>query len=212
MVIESKRSTVAYRCPSCGSGVMSAVDTFSLSADMVRLKCDCGNSEMSIVKYGKDKVRFVVPCILCPQPHNYTVSTNLLFGKDLFVLPCPYSDINIAMMGEINHVKAELSRTELELIDLLEKSGLDSFDALHSEQEMSDPQVIEIVTYMIRELDSEGKIKCRCPEGEEGDYEVEFLPEGISITCKKCGAGKLIQTASLIQAYEFLNADLLELE
>ncbi|MBQ9112754.1 MAG: hypothetical protein IJY08_04150 [Clostridia bacterium] len=212
MVLESKQSTVAYRCPSCGSGVMSVVDAFRLSADMVKLKCDCGNSEMVLVKTQDGKVRFTVPCMLCPNPHNFTVSTNLFFGKDLFVLPCPYSDINIAMMGETNHVKAELSRTELELLDLLEKSGIESFEALHGDQYLTDPQVLEIITYMIKELDAEGKIYCRCGEDEEGDYELELFKEGLRISCKKCGASKTVSTESLIEAHEFLNADSLTLE
>jgi hypothetical protein len=217
MVIENKQSTVAYRCPSCGSGVMSVVDIFRLSADMFKLKCDCGKSEMVLVRSKRSgdeasKVRFTVPCMLCPNPHTYTVSANLLFGKDLFVLPCPYSDINIAMMGETDHVKAELSRTELELLDLLEKSGIESFDALHGDQFLTDPQVLEIITYMIKELDAEGKIYCRCPDDEEGEYEVELTKDGLRISCKRCGAAKLISTASLIEAHEFLNADSLTLE
>ncbi len=217
MVIENKQTTVAYRCPSCGSGVMSVVDLFRLSADMLKLKCDCGSSEMVLVrsrdaKEGTSKVRFTVPCMLCPNPHSYTVSTGLLFSKELFVLPCPYSDINIAMMGEMEHVKAELSRTELELIDLLEKSGIDSFDALHSDRFLTDPQVLEIITYMIKELDAEGKIYCRCPEGTEGEYEVELIKEGLKISCRGCGASKIISTSSLIEAHEFLNADSLTLE
>ena len=217
MIIENKQSTVAYRCPSCGSGVMSVVDMFRLSGDMLKLKCDCGKSEMVLVRSknageGGSKVRFTVPCMLCPNPHTYTVSTNLLFGRDLFVLPCPYSDINIAMMGETEHVKAELSRTELELLDLLEKSGIDSFDALHGDRFLTDPQVLEIITYMIKELDAEGKICCRCPDEEEGDYEVELTSEGLKISCKKCGATKTISTASLIEANDFLNADSLTLE
>jgi hypothetical protein len=97
MVLEPKQTTVAYRCPHCGAGVMSAVGLFNLTADMVKLKCSCGESEMSVV-YGKDgKVRFTVPCILCPTPHTFTVSSSLFFGKELFVLPCPYSDINICI-------------------------------------------------------------------------------------------------------------------
>ena len=41
---------------------MSAVGLFALKADMLKLKCECGKSEMSIV-YGKDgKVRLTVPC------------------------------------------------------------------------------------------------------------------------------------------------------
>ena len=191
---------------------MSLVGIFNLSADMLRLKCSCGHSEMTIV-YKKDgQVRFTVPCILCPTPHNFTVSSNIFFGKELFVLPCPYSDINICMMGETNHVKAELSRTELELMDMLEKTGLESFDELHGEQYISDPQVTEIVTYVIKELDAEGNIHCRCENGGEGEYDAEIRQDGIMVTCRKCGASKLIATDSLIRANDFLNADSLELE
>ena len=212
MVLETKKSTVAYRCPVCGGGVMSVVDTFRLSADMVKLKCECGGSEMVMVKTGDGKVRFTVPCMLCPKPHNFTVSTNLFFDKELFVLPCPYSDLNVAMMGESNHVKAELSRTELKLLDMLEESGAQSLDVFHSEQYLTDPQVLEIVSYMIKELDEEGKIYCGCPDGEEGDYELEMTAEGLKVSCRRCGASKTVPTNSLIQANEFLNADSLTLE
>ena len=212
MVLETKKSTVAYRCPACGSGVMSVVDTFRLSADMVKLKCECGGSEMVMVKTGDGKVRFTVPCMLCPKPHNFTVSTNLFFDKELFVLPCPYSDLNVAMMGECNHVKAELSRTELQLLDMLEKSGVESLDVFHSEQYLTDPQVLEIVSYMIKELDEEGKIYCKCDKDGEGDYELEMTAEGLRVSCRKCGASKTVPTNSLIQANEFLNADSLTLE
>ena len=215
MVLETKQTTVAYRCPHCGTGVLSAVDMFRLSADMVKLKCSCGKSEMTMV-YSRDgddaKVRFTVPCMICPSPHNFTVRASVFFGKDLFVLPCPYADINVAMMGEVNHVKAELSRTELELLDFLEKSGLSSFDELQGEQILTDPQITEIITYVIRELDDEGKIRCRCPEGTEGDYELEFTRDGVRVTCKSCGATKTIAADSLISAHEFLNADSLDLE
>ena len=212
MVLESKQTTVAYRCPHCGAGVMSVVGLFQLSADMVKLKCSCGESEATIV-YGKDgNIRFTVPCILCPTPHHFSVKSSLFFGKDLFVLPCPYSDINICMMGEINHVKAELSRTELALLDMLEQSGLSSFDEIRSEQYLSDPQVTEIVTYVIRELDAENKIFCHCPPGEEGEYEAQIGREGITVSCARCHASKTIPTDSLIGAHDFLHTDSLELE
>ena len=212
MVLENKQTTIAYRCPHCGAGVMSAVDIFSLSADMIKLKCSCGESEMTVVYNKNGKVRFTVPCILCPNPHNFTVSTNLFFNKELFVLPCPYSDINICMMGDANYVKAELSRSELELMDMLEKSGLESFDDLRGEQILSDPQVTEIVTYVIAELDEEGRIYCKCDGDAEKEYEAEIRADGVFVRCKCCGASKLIPANSLIDANEFLNADSLELE
>ena len=215
MILEQQKTTVAYRCPECGAGVLSAIDTFSLVGHMVKLKCDCGGSEMTMV-HSRDgegsRVRFSVPCMICPNPHSYTVSSSVFFNDDIFSLPCQLSGINVAMMGDINKVKAELSRSELELIDALEKSGVSGFDALKGEEDMSDPQVTEIITYVIRELDEEGKIKCRCEEGSEREYELEFLAGAIRLSCKKCGASKEISTGSLVQAHDFLNADSLTLE
>ena len=214
MVLESKQTTIAYRCPHCGGGVMSAVSLFHLKGSMIRLKCDCGKSAMEILPMSDGKVQLTVPCMICPNPHRFTVSEKIFFGKDLFSLPCPYSDINICVMGEINHVKAELSRTELQLLDMMEKSGLSDFSALHEEAErtVTDPQVLEIVLFVIRDLDEEGKIKCRCAEGDEREYDAEILPEGVRVTCKKCGATKLLPADSLLDAHEFLNCDSLELE
>ena len=212
MVLESKKTTVAYRCPSCGAGVMSIVDVFQLGADMVKLKCSCGESEMSIVKSRDGKIRFTVPCFLCPKPHLFTLTPSVVFGKDLFVLPCPYADLNIAMMGDTEHVKAELSRSELELLDLLEKSGVHGLDAFRGEDSLTDPQVLEIVTYVIKEMDEEGRIHCHCDPNADREYDAEILSEGVLVTCRRCGASKLIPTNSLISANEFLNADRLDLE
>ena len=215
MVLNSKQTTVAYRCPSCGAGVMSFVDPFLLSADMIKLKCDCGKSEMTVVYSNDGKVRLTVPCIFCPKPHSFVVNSSVFFGKELFVLPCPYSDINIAMTGETNNVKAELARTELELLDILEKSGIESFEALRGEEQeqvFSDPQIFDIIMFVINDLDAEGKIYCKCEEQGEGDYEVEVLDDGIKVSCKKCGASRVIPTDGLLAANAFLNADALYLE
>lgn len=213
MVLESKQTTVAYRCPHCGAGVMSAVGLFSLSADMMKLKCDCGESEMTVVYSNDGKVRLTVPCIFCPSPHNFVVSSSVFFGKDLFVLPCPYSDINICMIGDVNKVKAELARTELELLDMLEKSGVENFDALHGNNDtLTDPQIFDIIMFVINDLDAEGKIYCRCANHGEGEYEAEVLENGIKVSCKKCGASRIIPTDTLLTANAFLNADSLYLE
>lgn len=244
MIIEPKRTAVAYRCPDCGTGVMSAVDVFNLAADRVRLKCsdpecptvknksaDGPNGHLDIVAV-KDaeggKVRLCVPCIFCGKPHTFTVNTSLFFGKDLFLLSCPYSGINICFIGDLDHVKAELARSELELLDMLEEHGISDirdFDA--DEAALPDPQVYEIVMFVIRDLEAEGKIFCRCKaRGEEeqeadafafdgeqdSDYSAEITENGVLVRCRKCGAEKLIATDSLIRAHDFLNCDSLTLE
>ena len=74
MVLDIKQTTVAYRCSHCGAGVMSMVGVFSLSGEMFKLKCSCGESEMTMVRTSDGKIRFSVPCFLCPKPHTYTVN------------------------------------------------------------------------------------------------------------------------------------------
>ena len=201
MVLEPKSTTVAYRCPHCGVGVISVIGMMDLGADMLKLKCECGKSEL-VVSFTKDGlVRLSVPCILCPKPHTFTVRRSLFLEKEMFAIPCPYSDINVCMIGETNQV-----------------NGIESFDAFHREEEqeeLPDPEIRDIVVFVIRELDAEGKIFCRCPareEGEEGNYDIEFAADHLRITCRDCGASKTSSTDSYLAAHAFLNTDELRLE
>ena len=218
MVLEPKNTTVGYRCPHCGTGVLSVVGMLSLGADMIKLKCDCGKSELTVVFTKDGQVRLSVPCLLCPNPHIYTVRKSLFFEKELFCLPCAYSDINVCVIGEANRVKAELSRTELELLQILEENGVENFSAfreLASEEELPDPEIRDIVMFVIEELDADGKIICRCPprsEGTEGNYDVEINADHIKISCLDCGASRVIPTDSYLAAHAFLNSDSLTLE
>ncbi len=236
MILEAKQTTIAYRCPHCGEGVISAVGMFSLNADMVKLKCPCGKSELEAVYTNDGKVRLKVPCLICPSGHSYTVSKSLFFGRDIFLLPCPVSDIDIGFIGELDRVKFELSRTELELLNILEEAGIDSFSSLHEEKQelFSDPQIAEIVMFVIRDLEAEGKIyckcnpapekcecggECRCHKEHEGDreqpehvYDAELCEDGILVSCPDCGASRLIPTDGLLSAHAFLNCDALYLE
>lgn len=214
MILDAKQTTVAYRCPKCGGGIMSAVNMFALSADMVKLKCACGESEMTAVSSSDGRVRLKVPCILCGKPHNFTINQSLFFGKELFSMSCPYSDINIACIGEINQVKAELARGELELLDLMEQSGVQNLDSLQDDEAaLPDPQVLEIVMFVINDLDAEGKIFCKCDPSDNGrQYDAEVREDGVLVSCRKCGASRLIPTDSCLGAHAFLNADSLHLE
>ena len=211
MVLKEKQTIVAYRCPHCGMGVLSAVSAFSFGGDMLKLKCECGQSEMTVVNSKDGKLRLTVPCLFCPTPHNFTVNSTMFFGKDLFVIPCPYSGVNICFLGELSEVRRELDRTELELLDMIGEENLAKLSASENEDILTDPQIFDIIMFVIRELDAENKIFCRCEPGT-GDYEVEITDEGIRITCKNCAATQLIPTDSLLGAHAFLHCDSLHLE
>ena len=122
-------------------------------------------------------------------------------------------------------VKAELARTELELLDMLEENGISDFKSLHGDEEdLPDAQVLDVISYIVGELDAEGRIFCKCyPEGrepladgvldrEDSEYDVAVSDEGIEVSCAKCGAKRVIPTDSMLTAHAFLNSDFLKLE
>lgn len=216
MVIKTKQTTIAYRCRKCGAGILSAVSIFALKGDMLKLKCDCGGSEITIVHTKDNKIRLSVPCVFCPKPHNYTVSPSVFFGKEVFILSCPYTDLDICFMGETNEVKAALAKSELELIKILEDSGISSFDALHNlnNDEISDSHTLDIVLFVLKELQEEHKIFCNCEDVEEGfgDYSIEVLEDGVLVRCSRCGASKVVPTDSFTVAEPYIHSDNLILE
>ncbi len=214
MVLDAKQTTLAYRCPACGAGIMSAVNVFSLSADMIKLKCTCQKSELTAVLSSDGRVRLTVPCLICAKPHSFTLSSTVFFNKELFTLSCPYSDLDLAFLGETNTVKAALAESELELLRLLEESGVKDLSQLQSEEgTLTDPQILEIVMFVINDMDAEGKIHCKCDPSENGrQYDADIRDDGVLVTCRKCGASRLIPTDSSMSAHSFLNADALYLE
>ena len=211
MVLNQKETTVAYLCPECGSTVMSLVGIFTLTADMIRLKCPCGQSEMEIV-YTKDKkVRLNVPCFLCSTPHSYLISSQMFFDRDLFTLPCSYSGVDVCFIGKYDKVEQAMKDSEEELIEMLGDTSIEELSDHRGENsELTDPQVLDIVMYVIHELSDEGQIHCSCPDG--GEYEVDIQDEYLTIRCKQCGDSKDIPTNSLTAATDFLGCDHLDLE
>ena len=210
MVIEPKHTTIAYRCPTCGKGVLGSVGLFHLHGDMIKLKCECGGSELTATKTGDGKIRLTVPCIMCPKPHNFTVSETIFFGRDLFMLQCPYSDVNIGFLGEEEKVSEGLHNTELELLDMLGEENIEKLGNIENTP-FTDPQIFDIIMFVIHDLEAEGKISCKCEDGA-CDPGVEVLDDGIKVFCKKCGASQIIPTDSLLGAHAFLNCDKLNLE
>lgn len=214
MVLEKKQTTVAYRCPKCGVGIMSFVDAFKLNADMIKLKCDCKGSDLTIQKESDGKIRLSVPCIFCPKPHSYLLNPTIFYGKDNFYLSCPYTDFNIGFIGEVNHVKADLAKTELELLDIMEKSGIKDFSPFQeaNEDELPDPEIQSIVRFVVGELEADGKIHCKCKDSYEGKYETIITNDGILVKCKDCGCERLVPTDNYLGAHTFLYTDDLYLE
>ncbi|MGN1095214.1 MAG: hypothetical protein ACI4QR_02375, partial [Eubacteriales bacterium] len=115
MILEPKQTTIAYRCPACGSSVISVTGVFALSGDMIKLKCSCGGSELTIKNTADGKVRLTVPCLFCSNPHSFVVSKNILFGREIFMFPCAYSGIDVCFSGSKGAVMKALEESDKEI-------------------------------------------------------------------------------------------------
>ena len=211
MIIEPKKTTLAYRCPSCGGVPTSVVGIFSLNAELFKLKCDCGNSHMTIQKTNDDKFRLTVPCVSCPQPHDYVISKNVFFNSDCFIIPCSLCGVDICFIGTEDSVSSSVKHSNEEIAKMLGDYAIEQLKTKDSELNVVDPQIMEVVRFVITDLHEEGKIYCNC-ENNDGDIVVDIMNDFVSINCKKCGAKKIVPADSTLAAHDLLNIDSITLK
>ena len=123
MIINSRETCIAYRCPYCGSGIKSMVGVFALSGAMKKLKCSCSASELTVNQTNDGKLRITVPCLLCGGEHSFAISSQLFWKKELFVYPCPMTAMELVFIGTEKAVSEALDRSEKELLDMLKEMG-----------------------------------------------------------------------------------------
>ena len=221
MILNSKETTVAYRCPKCGKMVFSVIGVFTLSGDMFKLKCGCGESEL-LIQYTNDrKVRLTVPCIVCSTPHMYLISSKTFFDGDVFHLSCPYSGVDNCLVGEHEAVIEAAKEADEAFIRLLNESGIGSFEEFitakeaddeNQSEKYADPEMQSIVHFMLCELEDEEHITCKC--GHHGHYEFKFVGnnlDNVLIYCTECSASVSIPLTDPVAANAFLHIDELRL-
>lgn len=213
MVLNPGQTHVAYRCPECGTTIFGFVGKFALAAGMLRLKCSCGKSAMDISVTQDKKVRLSVPCLFCKQNHSYVVSDTIFFGRDIFLLNCPYSNMDICFIGEKEKCDAEIQRTGNELERLLADLEAENLSDIQpqdvdEEEVLPDPTVYDAMRFLVKELEYDGKISCPCGDGE---YDLRFCKEGIQVFCAKCGATYTFDTRAEAASEDYLSLDSIKL-
>ena len=208
MILKGKQTNVAYRCPGCGYAIFGLVGAFSVSAGMLKLKCQCGDSQMILQFTSDKKVRVTVPCLFCGTDHQFTVSQSLFFERDIFALNCPYTNMDICYIGEKEKIDAALEKSAKELEMLFSQVTEMADDEIKAEQILPDAQIYDILRLVVKELEAEQKIECPC---QTGPYELDITSDGIRVYCTECGASYLFPADSVASAEAFLHADSLHL-
>ena len=229
MVLKNTESTIAYRCPHCGAGILAMVGVFALSGDMIKLKCDCGHSELLIQKCGDGKIRLTVPCMFCPKPHQFVLSHAAFFDEEIYAVPCGMTGVDICFIGHKDAVLTALEDNEKQLLDLLRQAGYgeeaslsdllredtddDEDETYYDDVNFTDNHIYDMVLFVVRELEADDKIVCRCTErGETGEYDIVCDRDRIYVSCSRCGARREIRCNGSISTQAFLDIDTLFLE
>ena len=208
MLLEGKHTHIAYRCPGCGYTIFGLVTPFTMSQNMLRLKCQCGESELGM-QFTKDKkVHLTVPCLFCGQPHHYTVSQGLFLDRDLFVLGCPYTNMDIAFIGKKEQVDEALQMSQAELEQLFAQLGQEEDEENANIPILPDAQVYDILRFVVKELEADGKINCPC---QTGPFELDMSEDGVRVYCCECGASYLFPCNSVAEAEAFIHAEEIDL-
>ena len=214
MVLQPKQRNIAYRCPGCGSAVIGLVGKFALHANMLRLKCSCGDEQSLDITLKEGKVRISVPCLFCRQNHSYVVSESIFFESERFLLNCPYSNMDIAFIGDEDTVSQELSRTEAELNMLMKDLEAEELSDIQPEdmpeaEILPDPAVYDTLRFVLKDLEADNKVNCPCGEGP---YDLRFTDHGVQAYCENCGASFDFSATSVTLAEEYLSLDEINLK
>ena len=223
MILKSKETTIAYRCPACGKFIFGMVGIFTLSGDLIKLKCDCGGSELTVAYTNDEKLRITVPCLFCPNPHNYVLSKDAFFDREILALNCTYSGLDVSFIGKTDNVTEAVRQSDEHLCNLLEEAGFDGIesfvrgagkiggeDNVDEDYRLDYAQIEDVVRFMLAELKDEGAIRCDCEDGADPDF--EFKGDSVVIFCKKCHCEKRVPMSSTLAANAFLHIDTLDLE
>lgn len=229
MILESKENAVTYRCPVCGGHVLSMMGVFKLSGDLIKLKCACGGSEMTITRQGSDKIKLELPCLFCEDRHSYLIDRKQFFSQTAFSLTCRMTGLETCCIGDESAVRDYTEAQDEKLQAILRDCGYESLEdylmrtaaaRLLPEEEEEDEEdevlidegeVIAAADFILSELSEEGRLHCGCEEGE-GDYAYAYQDGVLQIFCRTCSAETEIAMRTGADLRALIEIDEIELE
>ncbi len=201
---------IAYRCPECGVANLGLVGKFAISAGMMRLKCECAEADaLEVGVTSDDKIKLSVPCIFCKQSHSYVITRGMYLERDSFTLNCPYAGVDIAFLGDKEVIDKELERTGDEILTIMKGFGAEELSDIqpmdmNDDEILPDPEVYDTIRFIVKDLESEGKVYCPCGEGE---YDLRFIDGGVQVYCTRCGATHDFAASGAASAETYLGID-----
>lgn len=184
-VLEQYSKCIAYICPCCGRLTKRELGLFDIPHGRTKLCCSNEACGCAVVEMGISKDKYTVDalCSACGERHRFTLRRSAFWQKDLLVLSCPETLVDIVFFGDEEKVSDEIEE-QGELYREAEE------DIIHTPEFGIYFELIHI----INEIAKRNNVICSRCSGTGAD--VELTDEGIVIVCRGCGAKKLIRISS----------------
>lgn len=204
-----KSTKIAYRCPYCGCIISANVNVFMLSGGF-KLECiECHKSTLDMSLTKDMKVRLSVPCLVCPHPHPYTVSAEVFFERDIFLLSCSFSGLDICFIGDEDKVEDEIDRTESLIMDLLADNQDDENAQTQSDMLVADTNVVREVLFALDELMKQKKISCSQCGSRAIKVVIDY--DSVRLSCKVCGKETVLPARNKFDASSAIDLEELKI-
>ena len=207
--MELRRTQIAYRCPSCAEAVVGFLGGLTAAADMLRLKCSCSASALDITKRRGGGIHLSIPCVYCGENHGADIREDLIGREGLTSIPCPFSGMDIAFIGGEEDIRGALERSAESLgrlMTALEAEDISDIQPREADADdvAIDPAVFDTINFLVRDLESEGRVKCPCKNTRPA---LRYTDTGIQVYCEECGASYDFHAPTPTLAEEYLTLD-----
>jgi hypothetical protein len=179
--------TISYKCPFCGSFQFFSFSLFKINTDYLEcsFRCKCGYSHITVGVRRNRELYLTVPCIGCGGIHTYTIPKNLFKDDCIKEYKCPVTGIRHCFLGVYYKVVQKVDTLEREFDNIVDMSGYESY--------FKNNRVMLDVLNRIHDIAGKGELLCECGSN---DFELNLMPRGIDIRCKKCKANEFIKASS----------------
>jgi hypothetical protein len=196
MVINSI-STIAYKCPVCGSIEFNNISVFSFSRNRQKqIRCSCTESLTEITLLRDKKVSIKIPCIACNDTHSFIIDLKKLWTKDIISFNCPNTDIELCFAGNDDFVRQSVDVYEMKMDLLMNDIGYEDYF-------INNTVMLDTIG-KIHDVAEKGDLYCECGCS---DIDLQMLSDRIELICKKCFSYEILMARTNKELKQTLKRD-----
>lgn len=178
--------TMAYKCSECGTFEFFNIYVFELlKRENLNLTCRCKKSDITICPNGSSVLKARVPCFACGEDHEFAFRPKEMLNRDIMVLCCPHTGIQLCFIGNDIKVRAKIDTLEQEQDELINNLGYDDY--------FKNTRVMFDSINHIHDIAEKGNLICECGNDH---VELVLLSDTIQLKCSKCPGSVVLSAAS----------------